>query len=73
MLVPAGKDSGMHPLLKTTVRSTVITEAAYPSGAEYDFESGVWQGSNGPVCEDPSTMPMSKKADLETGEDQKGH
>jgi hypothetical protein len=62
----------MHPLLKTTVRSTVLVETVYPIGAEYDFASGVWQGSNGPVCEDKSTMPMSKKCDLETGEDQKG-
>lgn len=62
----------MHPLLKTTVRSSAIMVLDHRSGSKYDFATGVWHGPNGPVCEDESTMPISKKNDIETGEDQKG-
>ena len=62
----------MHPLLMTTRRSAVDLDAAYPHGSNYDFVSGVWQGPNGLVCDDVSLTPQTKKADLETGEDQKG-
>ena len=62
----------MHPLMKTTIRTTAKPEAAYPANSQYDFSAGMWFGPDGPVCNDPAMTPQSKKADLETGEDQKG-
>lgn len=62
----------MHPLMKTTKRSLIDYNAAYPINAEYDFSHGVWRGENGLICDDESQIPQSKKFDLETGEDQKG-
>lgn len=62
----------MHPLLNTTRRTLAHGDAAYPQGATYDFRSGVWTGPNGPLCDDDERQMVSKKNDLETGEDQKG-
>lgn len=62
----------MHPLLQTTHRTASTPSVGQPTNATYDFISGMWEGPNGPLCDDPNHRPQSKKADMETGEDQKG-
>ncbi len=62
----------MHPLLSTTRRTTGLRDAAYPQDATYDFGTGVWTGPNGAICDNDDRNMVSKKNDLETGEDQKG-
>lgn len=62
----------MHALLRTTRRSAAQPSGVRPVDAEYEFAKGIWVGSGGPLCNDPDHMPQSKKADIETGEDQKG-
>ena len=62
----------MHPLLKTTRRTCVRLDHAYPRNATYDFHRGLWLASAGPLCHDRGNMAFSKKEDVETGEDQKG-
>lgn len=62
----------MHPLLRHARRSLVNGEAVRPTNAIYDYVQGLWNGPNGPLCDDPPNLPQSKKFDVETGEDQKG-
>lgn len=62
----------MHPLMQTTRRTAADPELGRPNDAAYDFSSGMWTGSKGPLCDDPEHIPQSKKNDMETGEDQKG-
>ncbi len=62
----------MHPLLKTTRRTPAQPHGVRPKDATYDFEKGIWCGANGPICNDSSYIAVSKKCDIETGEDQKG-
>ena len=61
-----------HPLLATVRRTRADTGAARPHDAIYDFVGGIWIGPEGPLCDDPLHIPVSKKDDIETGEDQKG-
>lgn len=60
----------MHPLLETTRVSVAENPAAWPDDAEYDLAGGVWKRTAG--GDDPYERPVSKKFDVETGEDQKG-
>lgn len=62
----------MHPLIDTARRTKIDLQAVRPATARYDFAAGMWEGSSGPLCDDPNHIPQSKKADMETGEDQKG-
>lgn len=62
----------MHPLLHTTRRTRAQPNGVRPVNATYDFLGGLWISPEGPLCCDPSHIPMSKKNDIETGEDQKG-
>jgi len=62
----------MHPLLETTRRTKADPALGQPMNAAYDFTTGMWNGPNGALCDDPDHIPQSKKADMETGEDQKG-
>ena len=61
----------MHPLMKTTKSSLADNPAAWPDDAEYDFAEGVWKRTANAV-DGPYDRPVSKKFDIETGEDQKG-
>ena len=62
----------MHPLFQTTRRTPVSPEGLRPQDADYDFAEGVWRDAKGPLSDDDERIPRTKKADLETGEDQKG-
>ena len=61
----------MHALFSTLRRSKAEPDVR-PTDAVYDVPSGMWMGANGPVANELNRMPDTKKADLETGEDQKG-
>ena len=62
----------MHPLMRTTRRTTAQPDGVRPEGATYDFHQGMWLRPDGPLCDSPDCMSTTKKADIETGEDQKG-
>lgn len=62
----------MHALIRTTRRTLAQPNGVRPSNARYEFTKGLWIGPDGPLYRDPDQMPQSKKADIETGEDQKG-
>lgn len=62
----------MHVLLTTALASTVRDEIPLPEGAKYDVALGAWRGDSGLLAFDPDTDRVSKKQDVETGEDQKG-
>ncbi|WP_017958501.1 hypothetical protein [Rhizobium leguminosarum] len=64
--------SSMHVLLTTALVSTVRDEIPLPEGAKYDVALGAWRGDSGLLAFDPDTDRVSKKQDVETGEDQKG-
>lgn len=62
----------MHVLLSRALASTVRDEIPLPEGAKYDVALGAWLGERGLLAYDPDTDRVSKKQDVETGEDQKG-
>jgi len=62
----------MHPLLAFARRTPTDERAVRPTRATYDFAAGIWQGEGGPLVQGPNDLPKTKKADVETGEDQKG-
>lgn len=65
-----------HILLKYAKTYERFSGSLAPEGCEYNFQIGGWVliESNQLVVEsaDPPKPPQSKKADIETGEDQKG-
>jgi hypothetical protein len=62
----------MHILRKTAVATPVRDETPMPPKSEYDVSLGVWHGPNGALTYDDNFAQTTKKADVETGEDQKG-
>ncbi len=58
----------LHRLAKTTP----LNSNHLPEGADYDFVAGVWQRDGQVIALDPENQVTTKKADVETGEDQKG-
>lgn len=58
----------LHRLAKTTP----LNSNTAPEGAYYDFVAGVWQREGRAIALDPNNKVTTKKADIETGEDQKG-
>lgn len=62
----------MHILLTTALGTAIRDETPMPEGAEYDVVLGAWRGDNGLLAYDPDTDRVTKKQDIETGEDQKG-
>lgn len=65
-----------HLLLKYAKTYKRHEGSLSPEGCEYDFQIGAWvlKNSGELLVEsaDPPKPPQSKKADIETGEDQKG-
>lgn len=61
-----------HILLRTAVRTPYKPHPDIPEGASYDAARGFWVYRGFPWVESRSEMPFTKKADIETGEDQKG-
>jgi hypothetical protein len=61
----------MH-ILQKTAKTSEIKEIQSPGGGYYNFEAGVWIGGDGLIAYDSQNQIVSKKNDIETGEDQKG-
>ena len=59
----------LHRLAKTTLLNS---SNCAPEGTNYDFAAGVWLRDGQIIALDPDNQVCSKKADIETGEDQKG-
>lgn len=62
-----------HILIATASRKRRRTTPELPPGAFYDVNGGCWMLNGAPLVGlDRSLQPVTKKHDLETGEDQKG-
>lgn len=64
-----------HIVIEKLHRYKVNTRGSDPEGYEYDAGAGYWRSSkNGsPLVSDENVRkPITKKADVETGEDKKG-
>lgn len=61
----------MH-ILQAKAKKYRASGDGLPKGATYDFVTGVWSNASGHVAFQEGNPPVSKKNDLETGEDQKG-
>lgn len=61
----------MHVLHRLAKKSPLNT-GILPEGADYDLVGGVWRRQGQIIALDPNNQVTSKKADIETGEDQKG-
>lgn len=61
----------MH-ILQTKAKKYQPNGNGQPKDATYDFAAGVWRNHKGLVAFQDGNGLMSKKNDLETGEDQKG-
>ncbi|CDZ68049.1 Hypothetical protein NGAL_HAMBI2605_63320 [Neorhizobium galegae bv. orientalis] len=61
----------MH-ILQTKAKKFQANGTGQPENANYDFAAGVWRNKEGLVAFQTGNEPVSKKNDLETGEDQKG-
>lgn len=65
----------MHILLERAFIYPSPKVAFYPDGCIYDEKKGFWMiaGSDVPyILSDNAVQQMTKKCDVETGEDQKG-
>lgn len=62
----------MH-VLRLKARASIARDIPpTPEDAKYDAALGAWRGANGLLAYDPDQDRVSKKNDVETGEDQKG-
>ncbi len=61
----------MH-FLQTKAKKYQANGDGQPKDATYDFSAGVWRNRNGLVAFQDGNDSVTKKNDLETGEDQKG-
>jgi hypothetical protein len=59
-------------ILQTKAKETRANGNGLPSAASYDFEAGLWRNDEGVVAFQKGNEVLTKKADIETGEDQKG-
>lgn len=61
----------MH-ILQREAKATELRDILDTGDAQYDFAAGVWRSTDGLTTFDSRYRTQTKKADLETGEDQKG-
>ena len=64
-----------HILMKYATRRPYRTAPAMPEHAQYDPVKGYWRKGSAPLMSSDEFLqngPLTKKADQETGEDQKG-
>lgn len=64
-----------HPLVATAARKVHVEAPALPSDARYDILLGLWMLGDQPLASSEGAgfgPRVTKKADQETGEDQKG-
>ena len=62
----------MHILRSRALESAARDETPMPADATYDVAHGVWRGSEGLLAYGVDQERLTKKNDVETGEDQKG-
>ena len=66
----------LHLLIKHAKTYRRFSGSLEPEGCDYNFQIGAWmiKGTQELLVEsaDPPKPPQTKKADIETGEDQKG-
>jgi hypothetical protein len=61
-----------HPLLKTSKRGQLERPISLPPEARYSPDKGVWLVGDKLLAKSPDLVRVTKKADIETGEDNKG-
>ncbi len=61
-----------HPLLKLARRVVFRAQPPMPPQATYNLTEGVWKLSSVLLARSPEFELVSKKKDIETGEDNKG-
>lgn len=61
-----------HILLRRAKRMPSPAIPKIPSDAHYDSMVGVWRLGEAILARDPAVIKVSKKTDIETGEDLKG-
>ena len=63
-----------HILIKLSTSEPYADTPEMPASATYDPALGIWELDGVPMCENPDVnlVSMTKKRDIETGEDQKG-
>ncbi|BCH19975.1 hypothetical protein [Mesorhizobium sp. L-2-11] len=61
----------MH-ILQAKAKKCQANGNGQPKDATYDFMAGVWRNHKGLVAFQDGNSAVTKKNDLETGEDQKG-
>lgn len=62
----------MHILRSRALESVARDETPMPEDAKYDVRAGVWRGDSGLLAYDVKQESITKKNDVETGEDQMG-
>jgi len=65
----------LHPLLQRASKYKRRDLSVAPAGCDYDDSKGLWvESATGQIAVDQPFRPgpTTKKADIETGEDQKG-
>ena len=68
------EESSEHLLLALAITYPVFTGDLSPQGCQYNLREGAWvlKGIGSLLVESPDPpIPKTKKADIETGEDQK--
>ena len=61
-----------HFLIARATRTTVRDTPLVPEDARYDARRGFWVRNDEPWVLADDVMPLTKKNDIETSEDQKG-
>lgn len=61
-----------HFLIANAVRSQYRQSSPIPVGVTYDAKRGYWIRDGQPWVLTDGAQPLTKKADIETGEDEKG-
>jgi hypothetical protein len=61
-----------HPLINLAKRTVFCDQPQTPSEAIYDPDLGIWKIFGGMLARTPRFAIVSKKKDIETGEDNKG-
>lgn len=61
-----------HVLITRASRSRHQDRPTIPAGVEYDAVAGYWLKDGEPLWTTSDAKPLTKKQDIETGEDMKG-
>ena len=61
-----------HPILQTTRKQEILSVPELPPSALYDAVAGVWLLDGELLTREPRMALVTKKKDIESGEDVKG-